>query len=87
MFGQVLGRDKGFLVAIEFFWFCVATGVPCAAAWLSGLMQLQGRDIVFPCRDSVVLLCRDRGFPVATEMVTTRGKVLQPSYCNKFGLG
>ena len=47
MFGEVLGRDKGFLVATEFFWFCVTTGVPCVTTWLSGLIQLLGRDIVF----------------------------------------
>ena len=59
MFGQVLGRDEGFLVAIEILWFCVATGVPCVATWLLGLMQLLGHDIVFPCRDSVLILYRD----------------------------
>ena len=52
MFGPILGQDRGFLVMTEFFWFCVVT-------WLSGLMQLLGRDIVFPCRDSVLLLFRD----------------------------
>ena len=44
-------------------------------------------DIVFPCRDSALLLCRDRGFHVATEKATTRGQVLHPSCCNRFGLG
>ena len=47
MFGQVLGHDKGFLVATKFFWFCVVAGVPYVATWLSGLMQLLGHDIVF----------------------------------------
>ena len=76
MFGQVLGRDRGFLVATEFFFFfllCVAIGVPCVTTWLSGLMQFLGCDIVFPCRDSVLLLYRDRGFFVTTKAVTTRG--------------
>ena len=65
MFGQVLGCDKGFLVATEFFWFCVAIGVPCVATWLSRLRQLLGRNVVFPCRDSVLLLCHDN---VMTEV-------------------
>ena len=65
MFGQVLGHDKGFLVVTEFFWFCVATGVPYVVTWLSGLRQLLGRDIVFPCCDIVLLLCRDN---VATKV-------------------
>ena len=72
MFGQVLGRDKGFLVEIEFFWLCVVTWVPCVTTWLSGLLQLLGRDIVFPCIDSVLLLCRDN---VTTKMVMTRDQV------------
>ena len=53
MFRQVLGRDKGFLVATELFWFYVVTGVPCVATWFSGLMQLLGRDIALSCRNSV----------------------------------
>ena len=69
MFGQVLCHDKGFLVVTEFFWFCVATGVPCVATWLLGLRQLLGQDIVFPCRDSVLLLCRDN---VTTEATLSR---------------
>ena len=74
MFGQVLGRDKGFLVAIDYFWFCVATRVPCVATWISWLGQLLGRD-------SVLLLCCDNvvteGFLVGTKTVTIRGQVLQ----------
>ena len=69
MFGQVLGHDMGFLVATEFFWFCVATGVPCVATWLLGFMQLLGRDIVFPCRDSVLFLYHDN---VVTEVSLSR---------------
>ena len=65
MFGQVLGRDQGFLVAIEFFWLRIAIGVPCVATWLSGLRQFLGRDIVFPCCGNVLLLCRDN---IATEV-------------------
>ena len=76
MFGQVLDCNKGFLVATEYFFFFVTIGVPCVATWLSGLMQLLGRDIVFPCRDSVLLLYRDRGFLVVTKTVTIRGHVM-----------
>ena len=72
MFGQVLGRDKGSMIAIELFLFHVVTGVPCVATWFSGFMQPLGRD---------------RVFLVAIETVTTRGQVLQPSCCNRFGLG
>ena len=54
MFGQVLGSDKDFLVATEFFWSCVTTWVLCVATWLSGLMQLLSRDKVFPRRNSVL---------------------------------
>ena len=54
-------------------------------------MQLLGRDIALPCRDSVFASlsrrCRERGFLIAIETVTTRGQLLQPSCCNKFGLG
>ena len=69
MFGQVLGHDRGFLVATRFFWFYVATGVPCVATWLSSLMELLGRNIVFPCRDSFLLLYRDN---VAIEVSLSR---------------
>ena len=34
------------------FWSCVTT-------WFLGCRQLFGRDIVFPCRDNALLLCRD----------------------------
>ena len=57
-FGQVLGHDRGFLVATKFLFLC-CDRVSCVAIWLSGFMQLLGRDIVFPCRDSVLLFCRD----------------------------
>ena len=67
-FGQVLGRDRGFLVEKEFLVLC-HDRVPCAATWLLGFMQLLGRDIVFPCHDSVFLLCRDN---VATEVSLSR---------------
>ena len=53
MFGQVLGCDKGFLIATKFFWFRVVTGVPCVVTWFSGFMQFLGRDIALSCRDSV----------------------------------
>ena len=60
MFGQVLGRNRGFLVVTEFFiLFCVATWVPYVATWLPGFMHLLGRDIVCPCRDNVLLLYCD----------------------------
>ena len=80
MFGQVLGRDKGFLVMIEFLWFNVAIGVHYVATWFLGLRQFLGRDIVFPCRNCILLLCRNnvmtKGFLIATETVTIRGQVL-----------
>ena len=83
MFWQVLDRDKGFLVATEFFWFYVRTRVPCVATWLSGLMQLLGRDIAFfhvvTC--SVLLLCRDN---VAIEDSLSRPRWSRPEVrcCN-----
>ena len=46
-------------------------------------MQLLGCDIVFPCRNNVLLLCRDN---VATKTVTARGQVLQPLCYNRFFL-
>ena len=69
MFGQVLGYNRGFLVTTGFFWFYVVIGVPCVATWLSSLMQLLGRNIVFPCHDSVLLLCCDN---VAIEVSLSR---------------
>ena len=33
--------------------------------------------MVFSCRESALFLCRDRGFHVMIEIVTTRGQVLQ----------
>ena len=41
------------------FWSYVATGVPYVVTWFSGCWQLISRDIVFPCRNSSLLLYRD----------------------------
>ena len=52
-FAQVLGRNRGFMVAIgvscsqQSFRSCVATRVPCVATWFSSCKQLLSRDIVF----------------------------------------
>ena len=49
-------------------------------------MQLLGHDIVFPCRDSVLLLCRDN---VVTEVSLSRPRRSRQEVrcCNRFGLG
>ena len=86
MFGQVLGCDKGFLVTTEFFWFCVALGVPYVATWLASLMQFLGRDIVFPCRD-IVFPCRDNVLLPCQTMSRPRWSRQEISCFNRFGLG
>ena len=63
-FGQVLSRDRGFLVAIEFR-SCVTIGVHCVATWFSGYRQLHGREIAFSCPDDALFLCHD---DVATKV-------------------
>ena len=59
------GSRQGFSGRDRVFWFYVVTRVPCVTTWFSGFMQLLFRDIVLPCRDSVLLLCRDN---VVTEV-------------------
>ena len=46
------------------FWSCVAT-------WFLGCRQLLGRDIVFPCRDNALLLCRN---DVMTKVSLSRSR-------------
>ena len=54
-FGQVLGHDRGFLVATKFLVLCRDRGSLCQDMVLS-LQQFLGRDIVFPCHNSALLL-------------------------------
>ena len=51
-FRLVLGRDRGFLVTIEFL-VCVTTWVLFIETWFLGCKQLLGRDIVFSCCDMI----------------------------------
>ena len=52
-------------------WFYVTIGVTSVVTWLSGLMQLLGRDIVFPCRNSVLLFYHDN---VVTEVSLSQSR-------------
>ena len=70
MFRQVLGRDKDFLVATEFFGSVLRQGSPALRPDFSIFIECPCHDIVLPCCDNVLLLCHDN---VATEV-----SLLQP---------
>ena len=57
-FVQVLDRDRSFLVATEFLVLCRDRGSLCRDMVLR-LQAVAWSDIVFPCRNSALLLCRD----------------------------
>ena len=63
--------QQGFPGRDRVFWSYVVIGVPCVATWFTGFMQLLGHDRVFPCRDSVLFLCRDN---VATKVSLSRSR-------------
>ena len=46
-------------------------GFPYVATWFSSCRQLLGREIVFPCRDRALFLCRD---DVKTEVSMSQSR-------------
>ena len=74
--GQVLGRDSGFLVAKEFLALRRDRGSLCRDMVLRLQAVAWSRHNIFMSRQCFVSLswqCRDKGFLVTIEMVTTRG--------------
>ena len=81
-FGQVLGRDRGFLVVTKFLVLSRDRGSLCRDMFLRLQVVVWSRHSFFMSRQCLVSLprrYRDRGFHVVTEIVTTRGQVLQHS--------
>ena len=70
----VLGRDKEFLVAAEFFLVLCCGRNNCVVTWFQMLSKKNFCNMAFFVVTGVLVLCRDIGFLVMTETIMTRGQ-------------
>ena len=82
---QVLGLDRGFLVAIEFLVLCRKRGSLCYDMVLR-CRQLLGLGIIFSCCDSALFLCRD-DVAIEVSLLRLRRPRQEVRRCKRFGLG